>query len=80
MEKSVNFDRERLFVFMKQNNIDGRPFFYPLSSLPVFESRPENVISYDIFSRGINLPSYHDLRQVDVEYVCSIIRKFLYEN
>jgi len=80
MDTSMSFDREALFAFMKKNNIDSRPFFYPLSSLPIFEPKPENIVSYDIYSRGINLPSYHDLRKQDVEYVCSIIKRFLYEN
>lgn len=80
IDKTLKFEREKLFAFMKQNNIDGRPFFYPLSSLPVFDSRPENTVSYDIYGRGINLPSYHDLRQADVEYICSIIKRFFYEN
>jgi perosamine synthetase len=79
-DKSVKFDREKLFAAMKNNNIDSRPFFYPLTDLPVFESKPENNIAYDIYPRGVNLPSYHDLRREDVEYVCSTIRKYLDEN
>jgi len=80
IDASVNFDREALFASMKEHNIDSRPFFYPLTSLPMFESKPANTVSYDIYSRGINLPSYHDLRKQDVEYVCSVIKKYFDEN
>jgi perosamine synthetase len=77
MDESLDFDREGLFAFMKQHNIDSRPFFYPLSSLPIFEARPENEVSYDIYSRGINLPSYHDLGFDGVTRVVNCIKDYL---
>ncbi|MEO5684447.1 MAG: DegT/DnrJ/EryC1/StrS family aminotransferase [Chitinophagaceae bacterium] len=80
VDKSVDFDRERFFAFMKENNIDSRPFFYPISSLPMFESKPGNTVSYDIYERGINLPSHHDLTRQQIEYVCTVIKTFFYEN
>lgn len=76
-DRSCGLDREALFAFMKKNNIDSRPFFYPLSSLPAFEARPENAVSYDIYSRGINLPSYHDLELDGVTRVVNCIKEFL---
>ena len=76
-DKSIPFDREKLFAFMKENNIDSRPFFYPLTSLPMFKPVPENKVSYDIYERGINMPSHHDLKEEDVQYVCLIIKTFL---
>ena len=79
MDKSLNFDREAFFSFMKKNSIDSRPFFYPISSLPMFEKRQGNVVSYDIYERGINLPSYHDLKKDDAEYVVNCLNNFLYE-
>ena len=65
---------------MKENNIDSRPFFYPLSTLPMFEKRPANSVSYDIYERGINLPSYHDISFEDVEFVSSKIKAYLNGN
>lgn len=76
-DKSANFDREKLFAFMKINNIDSRPFFYPLSSLPMFKPVPENKVSYDIYERAINLPSFHDLQKEQVEFVCENIHQFI---
>ena len=38
-------------------NIDARVFFYPLSSLPMFEDRPSNKHAWEIPGRAINLPS-----------------------
>lgn len=76
-DKKLEFDREKLLKIFKQNNIDGRVFFYPLSSLPMFEERKENVVSYDIFERGINLPSYHDINSNSIKYVIDIIKESL---
>jgi perosamine synthetase len=78
-DRSCGLDREALFARMKEYNIDTRPFFYPLSSLPIFEPKPWNEVSYDLYMRGINLPSYHDLRKEDVEYVVNCLKSYLYE-
>ena len=76
-DKTLDFDREAFFVLMKENGIDSRPFFFPLTSLPMFEEKKENEVSYDIYERAINLPSYHDMTEADVQRVCALIRKFL---
>jgi perosamine synthetase len=72
-DKSFNFNRTTFFEICKENNIDSRPFFFPLSSLPMFETNTENHISYEIYSRGINLPSYHDMIYDDAQKVASLL-------
>jgi perosamine synthetase len=76
-DKEVNFDRETFFKFMKSNKVDSRPFFYPLSSLPMFESRNSNIVSFDIYNRGINLPSFHDMSYTEVEFVSGLLKHFI---
>jgi perosamine synthetase len=76
-DDTIDVDREKLFSFMKENNIDTRPFFYPLSSLPMFEAIIDNRVSYDIYRRGINLPSHPDINKVDVQKVSDVIKKFV---
>lgn len=53
--------RERLLARFQVEQIDGRVFFHPLSSLPMFTRCPEHVNAYSIAGRALNLPSYHDL-------------------
>jgi len=77
VDENIDFDREALFSFMEENMVDSRPFFYPLSSLPMFDDRPENLVSYKIHHRGINLPSHHDLTIADVRVVCAVLKKYL---
>lgn len=66
--------REQLLERFKAENIDGRVFFYPLSSLGLFEQCTRNKFSYDISGRSINLPSYHDLTKNELERVTAVVR------
>ena len=72
-DKKLNFNREILLDKFKDNNIDGRVFFYPLSSLPMFEEKRENVVSYDIFERAINFPSYHEIDEYSISKIIDIL-------
>ncbi len=73
-DKELKFDREKLIRKFKSNNIDARVFFYPLSSLPMFKTKKSNKVCYDIFERGINLPTYHDINFSNIKKVTSIIK------
>ena len=77
--EELHFNREAFFVLMKQNRIDSRPFFFPLTSLPMFEEKKENLVAYSIFERGVNLPSFHDLTYNEVKLICNLISNFLYD-
>lgn len=66
--------RERLLELFKAENIDGRVFFHPLSSLPMFQPKPSNRIGYDLPPRAINLPSYHDLTNADQDRVIAAVK------
>ncbi|RMG24561.1 MAG: glutamine--scyllo-inositol aminotransferase, partial [Methanobacteriota archaeon] len=70
----VPFDRESLLARFKEHHIDGRVFFWPLSRLPMFEEVVENLVSYDLYKRAMNLPSYPELSSEDQERVCSVVR------
>ena len=66
--------RERLQAAFAAENIDARVFFWPLSGLPMFEPRRQNRHAWDIPGRAINLPSYHDLTEQEMDRVCSVLR------
>ena len=77
IDENIPFDRELLLSAFKENNIDGRVFFWPLSMLPMFEEKPENVVSYELYKRAVNLPSYFELKEEEVEKVANVIRSVL---
>lgn len=68
-DADVEFDREALLAAFKADNIDGRVFFWPLSSLPMFEARPAHDVSHGLSARAVNLPSYHDLTEAEMDRV-----------
>jgi perosamine synthetase len=74
---SLGVSRERLMAAFRDQDIDARVFFHPLSALPMFESKPDNAASYDIPGRAINLPSYHDLSTADQDRVIQVVDRLL---
>lgn len=69
--------RQELLDRFSVENIDARVFFWPLSSLPMFEPAPGNAFAYSISARAVNLPSYHDMSEHDTNRVAKCIREAL---
>jgi len=69
--------REMLQEAFQRENIDARVFFHPLSSLPMFESKPRNKWAYDIPTRAINLPSFHDITDEEQDRVIAVINEVM---
>ena len=74
VDEGVRFDREALLAAFRADRIDGRVFFWPLSQLPMFTPRPENRVAYGLPARALNLPSYHDLGEAQIERVVAHVR------
>ncbi len=66
--------RDALLQAFAAKDIDGRVFFWPLSSLPMFDACPENTVASDLAERSINLPSYHDMDMADIDRVVAAVR------
>jgi len=75
VDSGVIFNREALLKAFAADNIDGRVFFWPLSSLPMFPPMSDNHVSLDLVNRGVNLPSYHDINEADIGRVIKIVRR-----
>lgn len=69
--------RDRLLKAFGEERIDARVFFYPLSSLPMFEESRVNRVAWDLPDRAINLPSYHDLTSDELDRVVGVIQREL---
>jgi perosamine synthetase len=74
--------KEDIIRMMKENGIDSRPFFYPLSSQPAYsalasacEARGRNVVSYRVSPYGVNLPCGMNMTYERVNYVCEGVKK-----
>jgi perosamine synthetase len=69
--------REMLQEAFREASIDARVFFYPLSSLPMFTPQPEHSLAWDIPTRAINLPSFHDMSTADMDAVIAVLMKLV---
>ena len=76
-DSELSIRREDLLKNFKKENIEARVFFWPLSTLGLFETRFENPVAYDLSSRSINLPTFHDITKKEQTRVIEVIRKML---
>jgi len=72
------FDEEKRDKFMKklrEKGIDTRPFFFPCSMMPMYKhDQFINPISYEIYKKGVNLPSSYNLRREEISFICKEIK------
>jgi perosamine synthetase len=76
-QPDMGISREKLQAAFARENIDARVFFWPLSSLPMFEGVRSNWHAWSLPERAINLPSYHDLTAEDIERVVQVVKDLL---
>jgi perosamine synthetase len=74
VDEGTPFDRDALLLSFREQEIDGRVFFWPLSMLPMFAEARSPPVSRGLYSRAVNLPSYHELADADVDRVVGCIR------
>ncbi len=84
LNSELGIDKNQFIQMMSMNNIDCRPFFNPLSSLPAYgnmeqahRAKLRNKISYKVSSYGINLPSGLNMNEEKVKYVCKVLKDVL---
>lgn len=71
VDGEVPFNRQELFEAFAINNIDGRGFFWPLTSLGILNTCQPGRLACSISSRALNLPSYHDITSDELARVVS---------
>ena len=69
--------REELREYMKEHGVETRPTFYPIHTMPMYSMKYQMLRnSEDIGWRGMNLPSYPDLKEDDVKVICDLVKKY----
>ncbi len=77
VDEKIDFNREPLISSLKSKNIDGREFFWPISSLGLIDCKFTNPIGRSLCEHAINLPSYHDLTIQQMDRVVDVVREYL---
>jgi len=71
-------DRDNFMLRLKANGVDSRPYFYPMTQMPYLKSDTQTPVSQAVYKKGINLPTFFDLTEVQVNSICQAIRNNLY--
>jgi len=78
VHESFDFNRDSMLSFFRDQGVDVRVFFWPLSTTQVpHKCNKLNKTSLKCSANGFNLPSFHDASHQDIYYVSSLIKDFL---
>lgn len=70
--------RDEIRVFLKNNGVETRPLFPPVSSMPMYNSNSKNYKNANsISARGMNLPSWPGLTLNDLKLITDCVVKCL---
>lgn len=73
-------ERISLRKHLADNGIETRPTFPTIHEMPMYEIKTEFPVGKNLSVRGINLPSYPDLKEEDIQAICGVIRDFYNQN
>ncbi len=84
LDPAHGLTKEDVQARMAEHDIDVRPFFYPISSMPPYArlagargKKRANKVSYGMSPYGVCFPSGADLTEGEVDRVCEVFRSVL---
>lgn len=69
--------RDPLIAFLRENGVETRPFFYPSHIMPMYAAGQSFPVAERLGASGINLPSFPELTDEEIDTVCGLIRAYL---
>jgi len=67
-------NRDATMDMLQKNGVETRPMFYPMHIMPVYKEGSGRLkIAEQIASKGINLPTFYDMREDDVKFIASLL-------
>jgi perosamine synthetase len=70
--------RDAAIEELKRRGVDSRPYFYPMTQLPMYSSSGRTCVNALRASKsGINLPTFHSISEAQIETVCTAIKDIL---
>lgn len=80
IDKSYGLNAKQIIKKLLRLNVVARPFFSPLSNMKPFyckKSKKKNFIAYDLYKRGITLPSPLNANLKDLKKYAEIVKNIL---
>lgn len=74
--------RDELMADLRRQGIDSRPFFFPMHRLPIYSHRKfhgdrDFSNATELGRTGLNLPTFHKMREEDIGRVVTAIIQFM---
>ncbi len=73
VDNEFGINRDTLRAKLREKNIDSRPFFYPVHTLPMYNTGQLLPVAQDLGRRGLNLPSGATLTPNQIDYICDTL-------
>lgn len=80
IEDAFGLERDEVIKKLREANIETRPFFYPVHTLPMYNTGQSLPIAEDLGRRGLNLPSGATLTPEQIDYICDTIIQLAISN
>ena len=72
-------EKNELRNYLAEYGIETRPAFHPVHTMPMYIDGNTYPVAEDLGRRGVNLPSYPDLSNDDIEFITSKIASYFNE-
>ena len=76
IEHDYGLTRNELIEEYRERNIETRPFFNPIHTMPPYKSTESRPVAEKLSEKGINLPSFIDLSKEEIERIAKTIRRY----
>jgi perosamine synthetase len=76
-KKWTQESRDQFMIDLKKRGVDSRPYFYPMSQMPYINESPNTPVADSVYQQGVNLPTYFDLEEKQVEFICGVLKQLL---
>lgn len=75
--EEIHMDAAQVLREMEKRAVSPRPFFYPCTDLPIYQScrRDPTPVAHRLHERAFNLPSGAEMTREEVHYVCAHLRQ-----
>ncbi len=73
VKDNFGLERDELRVKLREAGIETRPFFYPVHTLPMYNTGQSLPAAEDLGRRGLNLPSGATLTLEQIDYICDTL-------
>ena len=70
-------ERDKLRNHLAAHGIETRPLFYPAHTMPMYAGKfQRHTVAEDLGWRGINLPSYPELKDEEIAMIAAVINSY----